>query len=59
MHLKSGLKLQSFYPPKLEVANIFQTDSKIHVKMFTRLKNCTCLKCGAFQRTGMEHMKIS
>lgn len=31
MHISTELALQSFYPPELEVANICQTDTEIHV----------------------------
>ena len=46
MRIKTELELQNFYPSELEVANICQTDTEIHIKMFARTKNCTCPKCG-------------
>ena len=46
MRISTELALQSFYPPELEVANICQTDTEIHIKMFARSKSCTCPKCG-------------
>ena len=34
MRIKTELELQNFYPSELEVANICQTDTEIHIKMF-------------------------
>ena len=45
MRIKTELELQSLYPPELEVANICQTDTEIHIKM-ARSKNGTCPKYG-------------
>ena len=46
MRIKTELELQNFYPSELEVANICQTDTEIHIKVFALSKNCTCPKCG-------------
>ena len=60
MCIKTELDLQSFYPPELEVANICQTDTEIHIKMFVRSKKCTCPKCGivSAHRHGTYERKI-
>ena len=60
MRMKTELELQRFYPSELEIANIFQTDSEIHIKMFFRSKNCTCPKCGTISvhRHGTYERKI-
>lgn len=60
MRIKTELELQRFYPSELEIANIFQTDSEIHIKMFSRSKNCTCPKCEtvSVHRHGTYERKI-
>lgn len=42
----TSLELQGFYPTELEIANIYQRDKEILIKMFARSKSCTCPKCG-------------
>lgn len=44
--MERKLELQGFYPTELEVANIYQTDKEIRIKMFAHSKSCTCPKCG-------------
>ncbi|WP_147737757.1 MULTISPECIES: hypothetical protein [Blautia] len=44
--METKLEKQGFYPTELEVANIYQTDREISIKMFARFKSCTCPKCG-------------
>jgi len=46
MRISTEPALQSFYPSELEDANICQTDTEIHIKMFARSNSCTCPKCG-------------
>ena len=60
MRISTELALQSFYPKELEVANIYQTDTEIHIKMFARSKSCTCPKCGIVSdhRHGTYERKI-
>lgn len=43
--METRLELQGFYPTKLEIANIYQTNNKIWFKMSARFKSCTCPKC--------------
>lgn len=60
MRIETSLKLQSFYPAGLEVANICQTDGEITIKMFARSKSCPCPKCGAISnhRHGTYERKV-
>lgn len=60
MRINIELALQSFYPPELEVANICQTDTEIHIKMFARSKSSTCPKCGivSVHRHGTYERKL-
>lgn len=44
--METKVELQRFYPTELEVANIYQTDTEIRIKMSARSKSCTCPKCG-------------
>lgn len=46
MRMETKVELQRFYPTELEVANIYQTDTEIRIKMSARSKSCTCPKCG-------------
>lgn len=46
MQMETRLELQGFYPTELEIANIYQMDNEIRIKMFARSKSCTCHKFG-------------
>lgn len=53
MRIETKLELQGFYPTELDVANIYQADSEITIKMFARSKYCKCPKCGTV--SGHQH----
>lgn len=45
--METTLNLQKFYPEEMEIVQLFQTDTEIHIKMFAHSKECKCPKCGA------------
>lgn len=60
MCIKTSLELQNFYPEDLEIANIYQTDRDICIKMYSRSKRCLCPKCGTVSehRHGTYERKV-